>query len=398
MTSSSAPGNPPPPRSSRAQPRRLYRDPHGPIGGVASGFAEYFDVDPVIARLLWVVALLSGIGLPAYVLCWLIVPKAPSWPPPGYVGRPSGGAAQPATWLSGIVIIGLAALVGSGLHGVGDYLLPAALIGFGIYLLNQRPVAAAPASSGGLGDATMDPNADPNADPSVTPGAEPGSRPAVAPRGIVTPTVLSVLGIAAGVLVALSASGVAHVSVATAAAIGLAIVGAGLIASLWLGRARGLVPVGLGLIVVLLSATVLERWVGKARALNVGDHIHVAVQDAEATGIGDRKYVITSLDDLDRRYEVGIGAVVLDLSQLDLAGQERSVDVEVGIGKLSVIMPSGASVDVHGALGAGKASVLGRDYEGVDLSIDQHDPGLGAGTLHLDLEIGLGEAQARRAP
>ena len=37
----------------------------------------------------------------------------------------------------------------------------------------------------------------------------------------------------------------------------LAIVGAGLIASLGLGRARGLVPVGLGLIVVLLSATVL---------------------------------------------------------------------------------------------------------------------------------------------
>jgi len=66
-----------------AAPRRLYRDPKGPLGGVASGLAAYFDIDPVIVRLLWIVALLLGPGAPAYLVCWVVVPKAKSWPPPG---------------------------------------------------------------------------------------------------------------------------------------------------------------------------------------------------------------------------------------------------------------------------------------------------------------------------
>src|SRR4029450_5915640 len=54
-------------------PKRIYRDPHGPVGGVAGGVAGYFDIDPVIARLLWIVALFSGVGIPAYIVCWLII-------------------------------------------------------------------------------------------------------------------------------------------------------------------------------------------------------------------------------------------------------------------------------------------------------------------------------------
>jgi phage shock protein PspC (stress-responsive transcriptional regulator) len=48
-------------------PKRIYRDPSGPIGGVAGGFAGYFDIDPVIARLLWIVALFSGIGMSSVI-------------------------------------------------------------------------------------------------------------------------------------------------------------------------------------------------------------------------------------------------------------------------------------------------------------------------------------------
>jgi len=390
MTSLNAPGNPPPPPrgadSAARPPRRLYRDPHGPIGGVASGFAEYFEVDPVIARLLWVVALLSGIGLPAYVLCWLIVPKAPSWPPPGYLGRSSGGTAQPATWVSGIVIIALAAMIGSGIDGFGDYLVPMALVGFGIYLLNQRPTAAPAGAESGE---PIEPGATPAG------GASAAAPPRTETRRLVTPTVLSLLGIAAGVLVALGAAGVAQVSVATAAAIGLAIVGAGLVASLWLGRAPGLVPVGLGLVALLLSASTLERWVGAARSM--GDKMHFEMNGIESTGIGERRYVVTSIDDLERRYELGLGEVDLDLSALDFTGQERSLDVEVGLGKAKVIVPRDVAVEVRGEVGAGKADVLGREIEGVDTRIEQDDAGAGAGKLRLELEVGLGEVQVVRA-
>lgn len=392
MTSPNASGNPPPPppgaASAARPPRRLYRDPHGPIGGVASGFAEYFEVDPVIARLLWVVALLSGIGLPAYVLCWLIVPKAPSWPPPGYLGRSSGSSAQPATWLSGIVIIALAAMIGSGLDGFGDYLVPMALIGFGIYLLNQRPTA----SPTGAESARVAPAA-PGA--TSTDGAS-ASPPPPETRRLVTPTVLSVLAIGTGMLVALGAAGVAHVSVATAAALGLAVVGGGLVASLWLGRAPGLVPVGLGLVVLLISSSTLERWADTAHS--TGDEMHFEVNDREVSGVGDRRYVVSSLDDLQRRYELGVGKVDLDLSGLDFTGQERSLNIEVGLGKATVLLPRDVSVEVRGEVGAGKVGVLGRDTEGLDTQIEQDDPGAGAGKLRLQLDVGVGKVEVRRAP
>src|SRR6187551_2878233 len=124
-------------------PRRLYRDPKGPVGGVASGLAAYFDIDPVIVRLLWIVALLLGPGAPAYLVCWVVVPKAQSWPPPGYQNPSRTGTHGTVTLTSGLVIVGLAALIGHGIDGVGELLLPAALVGFGVYLLNQRATGQA---------------------------------------------------------------------------------------------------------------------------------------------------------------------------------------------------------------------------------------------------------------
>ena len=50
--------------------RRLYRSKKDKIiGGVCGGIAEYFNVDPVIIRLLWVVAVLMwGAGILAYLI------------------------------------------------------------------------------------------------------------------------------------------------------------------------------------------------------------------------------------------------------------------------------------------------------------------------------------------
>ncbi len=46
------------------------------LAGVAAGFARYFDVDPVVARLAFVVlAFLHGVGVIVYAICWVILPK-----------------------------------------------------------------------------------------------------------------------------------------------------------------------------------------------------------------------------------------------------------------------------------------------------------------------------------
>ena len=46
------------------------------IAGVCAGFANYFNVDPVIIRIFWLILLLFfGVGLFAYLILWLIMPE-----------------------------------------------------------------------------------------------------------------------------------------------------------------------------------------------------------------------------------------------------------------------------------------------------------------------------------
>lgn len=58
-------------------PSRLYRIRSGKmIAGVCGGLGEYFDVDPALMRLVFVITtLVSGVGLPAYILLWVILPR-----------------------------------------------------------------------------------------------------------------------------------------------------------------------------------------------------------------------------------------------------------------------------------------------------------------------------------
>ena len=47
------------------------------IGGVSGGLGEYFDTDPVIFRILFVVLTLTGGGgVFVYLLMWIFIPKA----------------------------------------------------------------------------------------------------------------------------------------------------------------------------------------------------------------------------------------------------------------------------------------------------------------------------------
>jgi phage shock protein C len=63
---------------SERYPKRLYRARDDRmLGGVCGGLGEYFDVDPVLMRLVFVAGtvLSGGLGLAVYVLLWIIVPK-----------------------------------------------------------------------------------------------------------------------------------------------------------------------------------------------------------------------------------------------------------------------------------------------------------------------------------
>ena len=57
---------------------RMYRDiDHRVIGGVCSGMGAYWDIDPVIVRVIFVaITLAGGIGALVYLILYVVLPEA----------------------------------------------------------------------------------------------------------------------------------------------------------------------------------------------------------------------------------------------------------------------------------------------------------------------------------
>ncbi|MDR0725929.1 MAG: PspC domain-containing protein [Prevotellaceae bacterium] len=57
--------------------KKLYRQPKGKIlAGVCSGLGEYFDIDPVIFRIVFVISfVMAAVGFWVYIVIWIITPK-----------------------------------------------------------------------------------------------------------------------------------------------------------------------------------------------------------------------------------------------------------------------------------------------------------------------------------
>lgn len=45
------------------------------IAGVCGGVAEYFEVDPTIVRIIWLLSIFAGVGIIAYIVCWIVMPE-----------------------------------------------------------------------------------------------------------------------------------------------------------------------------------------------------------------------------------------------------------------------------------------------------------------------------------
>jgi len=125
------------------------------IAGVCGGLAAYLDIDSVLVRLAFVILLFaSGIGLPIYVILWIVMPEQ------GSQGSSDSEVIQKnlgemgGTVYSGVSKIGRHGTVGILLVLLGAYFLfnqlgwlnwisgavfwPLLIIGFGIYLLIKR--------------------------------------------------------------------------------------------------------------------------------------------------------------------------------------------------------------------------------------------------------------------
>lgn len=59
--------------------KKLYKSCNNQvICGVCGGFAEFFNIDPTIIRIIWAILICCfGAGLLAYIVCAIIMPQSP---------------------------------------------------------------------------------------------------------------------------------------------------------------------------------------------------------------------------------------------------------------------------------------------------------------------------------
>ncbi len=395
------PPTPPGHRSRRFH--RLRRDrSHRVLGGVCAGIARTYGIDVIVVRVLFVIAGIAWIGIPIYLVAWIALP-ADSGPGEPTEPRDLGFIAAMALIAIGALIFAHQVLPHSWTNG-GGLVAPLFLIGGGVAILvlrrpadddedtdggdgdHEPPLGAPPTEPAAFAEAptTETPELEPDDD--VPPTAWTQTAPwatirderrrqrrewrAQRPRPFLTPLTLSVLLIGAGIASFLQATGWLDVNLAVVLAIGTCLVGAALIASAWVGRARGLIAIGLLLAVAAGIATTIDVPL--------------------SGGFGAHTYAPVSSADLQSHYKVGAGSLRLDLTHTALGVADYTVNAQVGAGELNVLLPPNQHVVIDSHVGAGDIDVLGSNENGWD--VDKHDEtGVGLpGTLHLILRVGAG--------
>ena len=130
--------------------RKLYKSSRDRVlAGVCGGIGEYFAVDSVIIRLLWVVfVLMGGAGLVAYIIAAIIIPEKPIGNMTGdeYTRYEENDYEQTNRGRNSGVIIGIILIIFGASVLIKefvpwipkDFFLAAILIGLGIFFLVRR--------------------------------------------------------------------------------------------------------------------------------------------------------------------------------------------------------------------------------------------------------------------
>ncbi|MEY9993651.1 phage shock protein PspC (stress-responsive transcriptional regulator) [Streptomyces sp. V4I8] len=120
----------------------------------------------------------------------------------------------------------------------------------------------------------------------------------------------------------------------------------------------------------------------------------------------ERNWRPTATADVQPQYDVGAGVGTLDLTRLTITeDQTLTTRADVGVGRLKVIVPKDVTVQLSIDVGVGDIQLPGDDKQDVDVAPGKHKeltltPPAGtkeAGTLDLDLSVGVGQAEVSRA-
>jgi phage shock protein PspC (stress-responsive transcriptional regulator) len=348
------------PAGAAPQPKRLLRSRENRVlGGVCAGLGRYFNTDPVFFRIgAIVLALIGGAGVLLYLAALLLIPS----------GDPVGQGAAGAGGIAGGA--GTAGAAGTAAPGSTDGRNRGLVIAGVVLLL----LVAWPFLLGG----------------------------GILLGGILIP--LAVL-VATGVLIWWLVSGegpsgdAKDIGRRAALGIGLLVLcGIVAIGGAWAAAAGGetivaLLVIGAGVAIVAGAFLKPVRWLilpALALALSAGT-VSAAGIDLDG-GVGDRDYRPASVGDLRDRYELGIGELVVDMTNVDFPAGDTPLELDLGVGSARLVVPKDVCVATSADAGAGYVGAFQNDSEGIDVDFeDQRDAPPGTSRLVVDAELGVGE-------
>ncbi|MEU9091115.1 PspC domain-containing protein [Streptomyces sp. NPDC048428] len=407
------------------------------VAGVCGGLGRYCNVDPVIFRIvLGVLSVTGGIGLIFYGFAWLLIPLE---------GEEENEARR---LLSGRVegsslIAALCALIGCGLFlsmlgnsGTLAFsaMLSLAVIGFTVWTQHRRTAdpqeRTHPAAERAVSDAPPEVKAPP------TPSGPSWWRDPIVKDGTTGPAGAGYLWGPPDAVLDGRAEGVPRTAADAAfrppqrsrevrgpRSIGGAVfvnamiaggLGSGLSwdshplgTSLQIGLAAALAVFGLGM---LISAFAGRTGFGTLllAMITAGLLAGASVLPKDITTDWARKeWRPASATAVQPRYQLGSGEAKLDLTRVAVpAGDTVRTEVGLGAGRIVVRVPKAVTVKVYARAGLGDIALTAdRRQDDVDIRLSQNEhrtlpPAEGskpAGTVELDLEVGIGQVEVTRA-
>jgi phage shock protein PspC (stress-responsive transcriptional regulator) len=402
------------------RPRLLRGRDHKMLAGVCDGAGRYFDIDPVIFRVvLAVLSLTGGIGLIIYGMGWLIVPQEGERQSEAHrllSGRIEGPPLIAV--LMTLVGCGLyASMLGNGANQAFSLILLAATAGAVYWSMLRRsggldseataaaaavmvdvpPAAQAPPSPGGTPSWWRDPLAKDG--PGYLWGPDDGpygdidrrqwkERKKAVRRERSWPlsvTAFLLAGTAAAVGAGVSAQ---YQSPTAATEIGLAgalsVYGLAFVIASFAGRARGGT--------VFMSLLILAGLVGAASLPKDEAGWTSTWRPADAAAV-------------QPTYLRGAGSGNLDLTALDLNGGTVSTHLKVRVGEAVVKLPPDLTLNVTYHVAVGDVLLSDHSHSGVDLKNDREEKPLmltplngarSTGTVNLRVDVGVGDLRVTR--
>jgi phage shock protein PspC (stress-responsive transcriptional regulator) len=410
VTDTAPPPPPPPPSGAFAARYGLVRPRSGRyLAGVCGAMARATNTDPVLWRVLFpVLVVFGGFGILAYLVLWLGTPADGDTASPveAVFGRGRSSTSATLTVIVGVitVLIFTGSIGGDGWNG-GWFVLGLVAVGTIVFYSVPRRDRRSAQFTAPYPPAGPYPAAGPAAD------VPPGYQPAFAPHGPYGPPppppaappvafrpprppkehsrlsglIFSVGLLVLGVMGLLDIGGIYDIPVGAYFAAALAVIGLGLLIGSVVGRARGMIFLGLVLSLLLSMAGFAKDF----------------TWDGGPNGGGDITWTPQTFGELQDTYRHQAGSAQLDLRKLDFNGHDTTIHLKMQLGDLSVVVPPNVDVTANTDIRFGNATVFDRDANGIRIKNFEvtdlgEDNAVGGGQLHLDIQVSAGNAEVYR--